>query len=572
MSEGLRPWFWTTRNEEEGWRLDVVTLLAVIGESAIAENALTITATPFCLIPRIIPAPQALLKAFRPPRLPSVAARMVGVHSGIVLDSVGFFANILHPLDELPSYGLKVLEITHADLSNTAKHSANLPTARERLRNSRTSVASIRHLLNAITGTSDASPATLINPGMPGGPRNQESTVGDATADPSSKDQANSISVNAAALRSPSNGRTSTVCFATHPGKDVEAQDSAPTSTMTRSLTFKEKVTDYLSSPTVARTAKRPAVPAQPFSPIHILSVFSFFLTVAGIGLSAHWKDGTAMVALGTISSACSVVGYANWWKPILMSRPHVNVVPRGDVVIRTRQGAFLIVKCNEDVARELYSGAEECHYRVKDNPYRALMGAGTLLLMLGVVLLGNCSWNMQVFIGGSYMLLNGFYWAMNMLPRSLFWDLSRYKCVDITPKDARHGHETTDPDDKREGIPSFTRTMWFAIRETKKTAWCLKSGAAPDTEQWEQWLKEAGEAARRGDRRWRAVARKGELMRKQRDMELGDGSNAGIPASYDPLEVSGDGFANEVPEGQQAPAVQVSSDGGMIRKSDTTF
>ena len=512
----------------------MVTLLAVIGESAIAENAQTITATPFCLIPRIIPAPQALLKAFRPPRLPSVAARMVGIHSGIDLNSVGFFANILHPLDEMPSYGVKVLEIAHTDLVNPAKNSPVLPAVRSRTRLTK-------------------------------------SKVGEVTVDPSSHEQADpSPGFKADTLLGPSNGQTPD--SAKHTRKDVEAQDSAPTGTMIRRLTLKERMTDFMSSPTLGKTAQRPAVPAQAFSPIHILSVFSFLLTVTGIGLSAYWRDGTAIIALVTISSACSVVGYASWWKPILMSRPHHNVVPPGDVIIRTRQGALLIVRCNEDVARELYSGAEECRYRVKDIPYRALMGVGTLLLMLGVVLLGNCRWNMQVFIGGSYMLLNGLYWGMNMLPRSLFWDLSRYKCVDITPKDAQHGHENTDPRGDCEGIPSFTRTMWYAIRETKKTAWCVKCGATPDTEQWRQWLKEAGHEARKGNRQWRAVSRKVELMKKQRDMELEDGLNADIPSSYDPLEGSGSGFANEVPEGQQAPAVPVKGDDGMMKRPNTTF
>ncbi|KAF3062133.1 hypothetical protein GL218_03043 [Daldinia childiae] len=101
-----------------GWRLDVVTLLAVIGESSIAEHCQTVTASIFCLLPRIIPAPQAFLKPSRPGRLPETTAKMTGVYSGVVLDTVGFFANIIHPLDELQPFAFRVLEITHTDRNN----------------------------------------------------------------------------------------------------------------------------------------------------------------------------------------------------------------------------------------------------------------------------------------------------------------------------------------------------------------------------------------------------------------------------------------------------------------------
>src|SRR3569833_421571 len=95
------------------WRLDVVTLLAGIGESSMAEHSQTITASFLCLLPRILPAPQALLKPARPPRMPETPAKISGVYSGVVLDTVGFFANIIQPLDDLPTYSFKAIEIRH---------------------------------------------------------------------------------------------------------------------------------------------------------------------------------------------------------------------------------------------------------------------------------------------------------------------------------------------------------------------------------------------------------------------------------------------------------------------------
>lgn len=66
-----------------------------------------------------------------------------------------------------------------------------------------------------------------------------------------------------------------------------------------------------------------------------------------------------------------------------------------------------------------------------------------------------------------------------------------------------------------RDGEPSFTRTMWYAIRETEQGAWVERSGAMPGTDQWRMWLSEAVAAARDGRRDWPAVARKNDIMRQ---------------------------------------------------------
>ena len=62
-------WFPVGKGGENGWRLDIVSLLAVIGESSMESHSQTLTSSWTCILPRIIPAPQALLKATRPSRL-----------------------------------------------------------------------------------------------------------------------------------------------------------------------------------------------------------------------------------------------------------------------------------------------------------------------------------------------------------------------------------------------------------------------------------------------------------------------------------------------------------------------
>jgi hypothetical protein len=181
-------------------------------------------------------------------------------------------------------------------------------------------------------------------------------------------------------------------------------------------------------------------------------------------------------------------------------------LVIEGDVVIRTRQGAFVIIKCSEEVARELYTGPEECLYMVGNQWFKVLVGIGTILVMISVVLLGNCNWTMQVVIVVIYTLLNGFYWAVSLLPKQWLWDMSRYNCKDVTPARMKNASEK-GPD----GKPSFTRSLWYAIQATETTNWVAISKAAPKTDAWEKWIELAQKNIKNDE--WDAVAAKNKLM-----------------------------------------------------------
>ena len=487
-SSSSSSWFPTGQNDPPGWRLDVVTLLAVIGESSVAEHSQAITASFLCLLPRIIPAPQALLKpSRRPTRLPEVRAKTAGVYNGVVLDSVGFFADILHPLDGLHPFEFRVYEIGHGNGVAGGREEG-----KGRGRGWRGLVGR-----EGIGRGKKKTEGKRISPGPL--PEENEKSSGKEKEDPART---------GGTLATGASGDI-------HPD-DPEMGGPQP-GTVRRRQTVSEKAADFLASAghstTQANRDQRPAVPATWYSPVHVLSLLSSLLTLALVAAAAHWRDGTAIAAVGAVSAAGSVVGYASWWRPMLMMRGNTNRVPRGDVVVRTREGAFVLVRCTEEVGRELYSGTEECEYHVGDGSYRAYMGLGTVLLMVSVVLLGNCGWNSQVFIGASYIALNGLYWAMGLLPREYFWDMSRYECRDITPPDARNAHLDTDPRDRTEGVKSYTRTLWYAIRETRRTGWVERSGAAPGTKEWREWLREAERAAKKGERKWAAVKRKDEIM-----------------------------------------------------------
>lgn len=486
----------------------MVTLLAVVGESAIAEHAQTLTASALCLLPRIIPAPQALLRPQRPLRLPKTAARVSGVYSGVSLDSVGFFANILHPLEDLPSFAFRVLEIRHrSDLLRA-------PPLRR---------------VGGGDGGSGGEAAEKRDRGLLSGlgvlvkrwrgRKRREGTVEEGTSG------SGNGQTECGGNGENEKNTTDATLHATNPEGGNVTTEPPPGTGFRRRPTISDKFADVVTDPSMVHSEDHYAVPPALYSPLHVLSVFSFFITIGIVATAIAWEDGAAILAICLISVAGTIVCYASWWRPILMHRPAANKVPEGDVVIRTREGAFLLVRCTEEVARELYSGGEECRYVIGDKYHRAFMGLGMVLLMVSVVLLGNCEWNSQVLIGSAYVLLNGLYWAMGLLPQKYFWDLSRYEVRDTTPDDAQRAHETTDPSDPHEGKPSFTRTLWYAIREAKHSAWVNRSGALPATDQWEKWLREADAAAWSGDRKWPAVQRKNAIMK-----EAAEAKSAKVP------------------------------------------
>jgi hypothetical protein len=350
--------------------------------------------------------------------MPQVNAAVVGVHNGTLVQTLNYFPNILHPIEDFPAFAFKVLRITHApnELSPPTP-AAGLDTAK------------------------GSSTSNSVDLGM------------------------------------------------------IESGHAPPLPRQSTISTIRDRL---------SIDKKKPRVPPQSLSPLNILSVLSFLWTIGLIIWARFLHDGTAIAALGTISCASSIVGYASWWSPVLMKRTFKSKVPAGDVIIRNREGAFLLVKCNEDVTRELYIGTEECQYYVGTQLYRILVGIGTFLLMVSVVLLGNCNFAMQAAIGASYIVLNGAFWGSSLINKHSFWDLSNYAVEDVTPKDAADAH--LEQEDTIEGRPSFTRTLWYAIRETKKIGWVKRGGAAPNTDEWDEWLKLAEQNATDGNNGWNAV------------------------------------------------------------------
>ncbi len=172
---------------------------------------------------------------------------------------------------------------------------------------------------------------------------------------------------------------------------------------------------------------------------------------------------------------------------------------PPGDVVIRYPKGSFLVVRCHEDVARELYFAPEEIDYLIKDAwIYRLLSLVGTMMLMGGVICLANARIESQIAWAGSYMLLGAAYWIVAALPPKVHWDTSSYKVHSEALSDSVQ-HTKSNIFAKSRTYPfstseNFTGALWKAIVASKDTAWVRRNDHCPATDAWDDWLQKAKE------------------------------------------------------------------------------
>ena len=225
-------------------------------------------------------------------------------------------------------------------------------------------------------------------------------------------------------------------------------------------------------------------------SPISIVAILGCLCSIALICVSVYFEDGMALLATILLSFLSTLIGLGNKWELQLPQRPNKtgNNIPQGDIVVRYPKGAFVVVKCSEDIARELFTAPETVEYLVSHPPiWRLLSLIGTLMLMSGVIALGNAKLETQVSFAAAYMLMNAAYWVVAALPSKLHWDLT---CFDI--KNQRIGYDYHD--EKRLVSPSttYTEALWKVILVTKSTEWVHVSNAAPKTTAWDQWLIEA--------------------------------------------------------------------------------
>lgn len=230
-----------------------------------------------------------------------------------------------------------------------------------------------------------------------------------------------------------------------------------------------------------------PPVRANPRGPLLYVTLLGCATSIALLVASAALGDAASMVATLLLSFLSPLAGIVNRWRVELPKVLSNNCdLPKADLVVRYPNGSFLVVKCQEDVARELFFAQEEIVYNVS-NPraYQLVSLCGTTLLMIGVIFLANASTVLQICWAAAFIVLNAAYWLAAALPRRMHWDFS---CFDI-----KEHSLTTGPSNTR-----YTEALWKTILLTQSSAWTmLDISAVPRTDAWNTWLVEANRQAR---------------------------------------------------------------------------
>ncbi|KAE8364028.1 hypothetical protein BDV27DRAFT_129137 [Aspergillus caelatus] len=227
-------------------------------------------------------------------------------------------------------------------------------------------------------------------------------------------------------------------------------------------------------------------ITARAFSLLSLLAAIGCAMSIALLGLSIHFNDGWALIATILLSCLSSLLGLMCKWSLKLGKRVTGSEhIPSGSVIICYPNGAFIIVECEEAVARPLFFAPERCNYLISGTWYRSLALLGTMMLMFGVIALGNSGARMQVAFGASYLLLNAAYWMVAALPERLHWDYSALNIEEVTPAFPAPGEKK-----------SFGLALWNAIKLTQSTRWVKTGRIAPDTDAWDHWLDQAQLAA----------------------------------------------------------------------------
>lgn len=249
-------------------------------------------------------------------------------------------------------------------------------------------------------------------------------------------------------------------------------------------LHSREKLSKYsVRCVRVSKNPKKPAVSASWNGPLSWLACLGCAMSVTLIILSVVENDGMSLLAAILLSLLSTLIGIGSKSSLELPKRTSNRPVPDGNVVIVYPNGAFMIVKCEESIARELYWAPEKCHYMVNVEIYRFISLVGTLMLMFGVIFLANATQYLQLAWATAYIALNIAYWIVAALPQRLHWNLTSFDCE---IEDYAGEEENKD----------YTQALWQAIAITRSTDWAGRGAITPRTKGWTDWLARANERA----------------------------------------------------------------------------
>jgi hypothetical protein len=228
-----------------------------------------------------------------------------------------------------------------------------------------------------------------------------------------------------------------------------------------------------------------PLVRLNPLGPLAWVTLLGAFVSLVLFIVSVVLGDGMSLIATLLLSGLSTLVGLSNKWE-LRLPRTYTGraKLPPGDVVIKFPNKSFLVVFCEEEVARELFWAVEEIEYHIHNaTTYRVISLVGTLMLMLGVIVLANAKLPLKFCWTGAYLLLNAAHWAAAALPQRMHWDLLAFQVQEQGISGGPDNH-------------SYMDALGKAIMVTKSVDWLRLGKAVPFTHKWDKWLAEAERAA----------------------------------------------------------------------------
>lgn len=93
------------------WKLDAVGRWAVIVETTTETCVEPMIASCLCLLPRLIPAPEALIRPDRRLALKGIDANVSGVYAGKIMPQLSYTANHQSPINNLEPFSVHVVRV-----------------------------------------------------------------------------------------------------------------------------------------------------------------------------------------------------------------------------------------------------------------------------------------------------------------------------------------------------------------------------------------------------------------------------------------------------------------------------
>lgn len=221
---------------------------------------------------------------------------------------------------------------------------------------------------------------------------------------------------------------------------------------------------------------------------------------------------GTKQTDLATLSTtllsmSSSILGYVllSWRSSIFDGN---EAVSKRDIVVLTRNGGFGVIKCSKEVEVEL----EERDHRTTKLMISMLISiASTIPTPSSTVLNSFVKRNgMPSAASLVNLIFVNFSWGPELF-RAFFRTPESYIC-EVPASTDYQVIATSGPETPRHESPAFLTSLWYTIRETKRTDWVQAGNVVPDTAHWRRWLEEAEENAKNETRDWDAAGRKCEI------------------------------------------------------------